>query len=673
MIKIIRLQVFLATALSCHQLSAASIARIWNEQNLAAIRLDFPNPPVHARNLFHTSVAMWDAWAAYGTKAIGYLHNETATAVDVTAARHEAISYAAYRVLAHRYALSVNASNTLAALETQLTSLGYDPNNTTTSGMSPAALGNRVATTVLNFAASDRSNETIFYNDPSYAPINNPLILALPGTVLDNINHWQPLAFDEAFTQNGLVTSKIQIFIGSHWGAVRPFTLELGTNESISLDPGMPPQLGGITDADYKSGVVSVIQHSALLDPASGNMTDISPASRGNNTLGHNDGTGHTVNPATGLPYNAQIVPHGDYGRVVAEFWADGPDSETPPGHWNNLANDVADHPSFQRRIGGTGPILNELEWDVKMYFALNGAVHDAAIAAWGCKRKYDYIRPISSIRYMGAVGQSSDTNSPGFHTNGLPLIAGSIEMVTSQTAAIGQKHSGLVPGRMAIFAWGGEPLNPETEFTGTKWIHADTWLPYQRDTFVTPSFAGYISAHSAFSRAAAEVLTRMTGNPFFPGGMGTFHATRNEYLEFEEGPSVDITLQWATYYDAADEAGISRLYSGIHFPVDDNPGRIMGSTCGIQAWECARKYFDGSIANDEVNATIELDAFNNCTIGWNSLPSFSYKVEASVDLNNFSPLSGGQQGHEYTNSFNLSMPGAEKLFFRVTKTVAKN
>ncbi len=322
MIKIIRLQVFLATALSCHQLSAASIARIWNEQNLAAIRLDFPNPPVHARNLFHTSVAMWDAWAAYGTKAIGYLHNETATAVDVTAARHEAISYAAYRVLTHRYALSVNASNTLAALETQLTSLGYDPNNTTTSGMSPAALGNRVATTVLNFAASDRSNETIFYNDPSYAPINNPLILALPGTVLDNINHWQPLAFDEAFTQNGLVTSKIQIFIGSHWGAVRPFTLELGTNESISLDPGMPPQLGGITDADYKSGVVSVIQHSALLDPASGNMTDISPASRGNNTLGHNDGTGHTVNPVTGLPYNAQIVPHGDYGRVVAEFWA---------------------------------------------------------------------------------------------------------------------------------------------------------------------------------------------------------------------------------------------------------------------------------------------------------------------------------------------------------------
>ena len=150
MIKIIRLQVFLATALSCHQLSAASIARIWNEQNLAAIRLDFPNPPVHARNLFHTSVAMWDAWAAYDTNAIGYLHNETATAVDVTAARHEAISYAAYRVLAHRYALSVNASNSLAALETQLTSLGYDPNNTTITPASNKLMGTSPSCSMVN-------------------------------------------------------------------------------------------------------------------------------------------------------------------------------------------------------------------------------------------------------------------------------------------------------------------------------------------------------------------------------------------------------------------------------------------------------------------------------------------------------------------------------------------
>ncbi|MDB4388891.1 hypothetical protein N9Z49_02425, partial [Akkermansiaceae bacterium] len=92
---------------------AKSVARHWNEENLAAIRLDFPAPTVHARNLFHLSVAMWDAWASFDDGALGYLYNESAVVPvgsTVEAARHEAISYAAYRVLKHRYAFSTNSS-----------------------------------------------------------------------------------------------------------------------------------------------------------------------------------------------------------------------------------------------------------------------------------------------------------------------------------------------------------------------------------------------------------------------------------------------------------------------------------------------------------------------------------------------------------------------------------
>ena len=63
----------------------------------------------------------------------------------------------------------------------------------------------------------------------------------------------------------------------------------------------------------------------------------------------------------------------------------------------------------------GAGPLLDALEWDVKMYFLLNAALHDAAVAAWSCKREYDYIRPISSIRYMGLKGQSSDPGLPSY------------------------------------------------------------------------------------------------------------------------------------------------------------------------------------------------------------------------------------------------------------------
>src|SRR6185295_15203224 len=159
---------------------------------------------------------------------------------------------------------------------------------------------------------------------------------------------------------------------------------------------------------------------------------DISPASYGNNPLGTNDGTGYPLNPVTGEPYAPQVVPRGDFGRVIAEYWADGPTSETPPGHWNVLANAVSDR-LVEKRIGGTGPALDDLAWDVRVYFAVNAAVHDAAIGCWGTKRVYDSVRPISMIRYMGELGQSSDSLGPSYDPDGLPLVPGLIEVITPE------------------------------------------------------------------------------------------------------------------------------------------------------------------------------------------------------------------------------------------------
>ena len=119
--------------------------------------------------------------------------------------------------------------------------------------------------------------------------------------------------------------------------------------------------------------------------------------------------------------------------------------------------------------------------------------------------------------------------------------------------------------------------------------------MPYQAATFVTPAFAAYVSGHSTFSRAAAEVMTSFTGSAFFPGGLGTFIAEAGEFLDFDEGPSVTVALQWATYFDAADEAGISRLYGGIHVPADDFAGRVMGATIGQAAFALAEDYFAGT------------------------------------------------------------------------------
>ena len=150
--------------------------------------------------------------------------------------------------------------------------------------------------------------------------------------------------------------------------------------------------------------------------------------------------------------------------------------------------------------------------------------------------------------------------------------------------------------------AWKGPDYieNPATDQAGVDWILAENWWPYQRPTFVTPPFAGYVSGHSTYSRSAAEVLTLLTGDPYFPGGMGEFVAPKNEFLVFEEGPSMDVVLQWATYRDASDQCSLSRIWGGIHPPADDIPGRLMGLEIGPQAFEHAEQYFTGIFTSSE-------------------------------------------------------------------------
>ncbi|MBL1259121.1 MAG: vanadium-dependent haloperoxidase [Thiotrichaceae bacterium] len=347
------------------------------------------------------------------------------------------------------------------------------------------------------------------------------------------------------------------------------------------------------------------------LDPSDNVMWDISPGSFGNvqsfpqifadfrgfydDLNGGDPGTGHIVNLNTGLPYASNIVPRGDFTRVLAEYWADGPTSETPAGHWFVILNEVNDQPELERKFKGQGPLLGKLEWDVKAYFALGGAMHDSAIAAWGLKGWYDYIRPISAIRAMADLGQSSDSGQANYSVGGIPLVPGFIELVGPGDPLVGVSNEHL--NKIKLYTWRGPDYisNPNSDVADVDWILAENWWPYQRPTFVTPPFAGYVSGHSTFSRAAAEVLTSLTGDPFFPGGMGEFVARKNEFLVFEEGPSVDITLQWATYRDASDQTSLSRIWGGIHPPADDIPGHLIGEKVVVKAFALAESYFNGA------------------------------------------------------------------------------
>lgn len=648
--------------------TAESVARQWNEEALTAIRHDFPAPTVHARNLFHLSVAMWDAWAAYDDESIGYLHNESATVADgstLEAARHEAISYAAYRVLRYRYAFSTGASATLTALDIRLTGLGYDIEETSTAGASPSALGNRIAAAIISYGMEDGANESAapgYSDDTDYSPVNAPLILTTNDTAAQfpngwsDLNRWQPLAFSVALTQNGQIASKIQRFVSPHWGSVKAFGLfsrDLNP-DGLYFDPGAPPKLSESGDVDYKNNAIEVLGYSALLDPEDPATINLSPSARGNNPLGTNDGTGHPVNPETALPYPDNEVLHADFGRCVAEFWADGPDSETPPGHWNVLANEVTDmiiaDPSVELQIARNGQILDILEWELKLYFVLNAALHNTAVAVWGVKEHYDYVRPISAIRYLARSSQ-------------LPLVPGLVEEITPTTTASYHSHLSFYIGKIAVNTWPGEPNDPETQAGGRGWILAEEWLPYQREVFVTPAFAGYVSGHSGFSRAAAEVMTLFTGSSYFPGGLFS-HTIPAGDLEFEAGPTNDVTLQWATYYDAADEAGESRIYGGIHVSPDDGPGRIMGSKIGKAAFGHARKYWAGNIMRDP---SVVL---NSSGMYWfQTVPGYQYTLESSSNLLTF-PTTEATLGiateHERTLPVPLTTPNR---FFRLKIT----
>ena len=609
-------------------MASVSVARRWIEVMLQAIRDDFARPTIHARNLFHLSAAMYDAWAVYSESSTPYLLGDADTpcipasvppAGDArSAAQEKAVSHAAWRIVRHRFRHSPTAHGTRKNADTMMSALGYGTNDTfADTAITPAArLGLCIGDLYIARGLADGSNEAADYRATNYKPVNPPMEPYDPGNPdLQDPDRWQPLSLLQFVDQSGFMSESGSLdFVTPEWGRVAPFALTAddltvherdGAEYYVYHDPGPPPTLRGPFAELYKWGFALVALGSSQLSPDDGVVIDIAPSGMGKigalpRTLAdypdfyHKGagGPGHEINPATGKAYEPQLVPRGDYVRVLAEFWADGPDSETPPGHWFTILNAVNDHDLHVRRLAGEGPELDALEWDVKAYFTLGGAMHDSAIAAWGIKGWYDYVRPISALRAMAGRGQSSDPELPSWSTNGIPLVEGFIELVNPDDPLAGE--SGERVGEIKLLAWRGPRVvdDPATDAAGVGWILAESWWPYQRPSFVTPPFAGYVSGHSTFSRAAAEVLTALTGNPFFPGGMSEFEIAANGFLTFERGPSVDMTLQWATYRDAADQCSLSRIWGGIHPPADDIPGRLIGARVGLDAFSFAKSYF---------------------------------------------------------------------------------
>ena len=167
----------------------------------------------------------------------------------------------------------------------------------------------------------------------------------------------------------------------------------------------------------------------------------------------------------------------------IALFWADGSGTETPPGHWNGIAQIIAATQS------------NTLEENARLFALLNIAMADAAICAWDAKYAFHFWRPVTAIAFA----------------------------------------------------------EPELN-----------WMPL----LVTPPFPEYTSGHSTFSGAGATVLQQFYGTEDLPFTTGS---------DFLPG----VYRSFSTPFDAADEAGMSRIYGGIHFHSANVDGLQAGSNVG--------------------------------------------------------------------------------------------
>ncbi len=454
---------------------------IWNSVALDVIRDVKPAPPVVARSLAMLNTAMYDAWAAYSPNSWSSTRADKTRRPDsehTLANKRVAVHYAAYTVLRDLWPQHT------CFFDSFMLSFGLQPTPTVTVTVGSATdVGLTAARTLLAVRHADGSNQLNGYADTSgYKPVNEPLFITGTFSVRDP-NRWQPLMTPSGSFQGGACTPDgpliTQTHVVPHFGRVAPFALTFGPEITPTRGPAVLPS------PLFDEQALELLRISAGLD---------------------------------------------DMKKAIAEYWADGPASELPPGHWALIGIYISE------RDGHT------LDQDVKLFFPLMNATLDAGILAWRIKRQYDNSRPITAIRE-----RFKNVN---------------------------------------IRAW-----QPEQ---GTQTIRGSRWLPYQQLCFVSPPFAEFVSGHSTFSAAAAEVLREYTGSDAF--GVSVVISQGSSLVEPFVTPSRTLTLTWPTFSSAADQAGLSRRYGGIHFSEADVQGRQMGREVGRRVWSWASFLISNSV-----------------------------------------------------------------------------
>jgi hypothetical protein len=500
----------------------------WDERLLESIRLIPQGPTVAARALGILHTATYDAWAAYDSNAMDSrlrLRNDSLRAAVVTPEdKEKAISYAAYKVLINLfpsrkatfdgYMMRSRAPETLPS-----PGLGYDnlaAESTADTPATPAGIGNLAADAVLDFRATDGSNQKLNDNGTPLDPADDKVTYTNACTV--------PSCYDPANTNTWYTLSSPWLW--------QPVCVSL----KVNLPPTpMPMPTDGICPADY-----------AVQTPLHPQWKDVTPF--GPLTPNKHYPPQFTLPgpPTDGADIDLELRDTSNLSetqKAKADYWADGPKSEFPPGHMAVFAQ------ALSRMRKGTLSQEAWLDRDVKLFFVLGNSLMDSSISAWAAKYQYDSWRPISAIRYRYQGKKVNSWLGPG-------------------------KGYGTVPGQ--------------------------DWLPYQEPTVVTPAFPEYVSGHSTFSAAGRTVLLQSYNNNDAFNGKVVIPARKSK-IEPGIAPSKDITITWKTLSDASDDAGWSRRWGGIHFYSGDQQGRALGRLIGYNDWNLAQKFFNGSVQDSDL------------------------------------------------------------------------
>jgi hypothetical protein len=445
----------------------------WNETYLEAVRKGTLGPPMVSRGIALLHTAMYDAWAPYDSAAVATIAGPV-TRIPVASDDWQARENAKQTSIAFAaYAALVEIYPAQkASFEQALKDRGYDPSKSTLTDTSPEGLGNVAAKRVIDAYRIDGANSQGDLT-PSGTPYADYTGYAPSNTATQLLNpdKWQPQTFSNGRTPG---------FLAPHWGKVKSF----GIVNGAALVPNIT--LPTFSSKAFKDQVDEVIQYTA-------NLTEEQ--------------------------------------MVIADYWADGPTSETPPGTWCMTAGYV----SLRDK--------HLVDDDIKMYFMLGNALKDAAICCWETKRQFDSARPISAIRALYAGQQ-----------------------------VVGYLGSGKGFGKMA----------------------GETWMPFQASSFSTPPFAEFTSGHSTFSAAAAEILKRFTGSDNYGD---SFTVEPGKVAIDAAYPTRAVKLSWPTFTAAAEQAGQSRLFGGIHFAAGNDYGKSMGRSVGEQVFAKASAYIQGKRA----------------------------------------------------------------------------